>query len=368
MPGFKAGGPIKSCNHLIQHLKSEFDFYVITRDTDYTETVAYLSVKSNEWNDCGDGLKVYYFSKDRLNSTQMKKVVAGVDFDFAYVNGMYSFSFSILPLMIFRDAKSNVIVASRGMLGAGAINVFPLKKKVFLFIAKVLGLYKQVVFHATNEDEKLDIKQYIGKNTKVKVAPNLSDPNSITPFDVKLKEPESLKLVSVARISPEKNLKYCFEVLQGVKGDVSFDVYGPIYSKKYWSLCEKEIAKLGDNVKVTYKGVLEGSEVVATLKSYDMLFMPTLGENFGHTILESFLAGRPVLISDRTPWKNLNTESTGFDLPLSEPESFTKVLNELVEIDDSEFQNLAKSAYQKGLDYVNDKEQVEQNKQLFLKT
>ena len=36
-------------------------------------------------------------------------------------------------------------------------------------------------------------------------------------------------------------------------------------------------------------------------QEYDLLFLPTKGENFGHVILESMSAGTPVLISDTTP-------------------------------------------------------------------
>ncbi len=50
LPGYKAGGPIQSCAHLIEHLSDTFNFLVVTRDIDYSENKPYTTIKSNEWN------------------------------------------------------------------------------------------------------------------------------------------------------------------------------------------------------------------------------------------------------------------------------------------------------------------------------
>ena len=44
--------------------------------------------------------------------------------------------------------------------------------------------------------------------------------------------------------------------------------------------------------------------------------MPSLHENFGHATVEAWAHGRPVLLSDRTPWKGLDALQVGEDLPL----------------------------------------------------
>ena len=50
--------------------------------------------------------------------------------------------------------------------------------------------------------------------------------------------------------------------------------------------------------------------IVPLLSRHDLLFLPTAGENFGHVILEAMQAGVPVLISDKTLWKNLSKHHT----------------------------------------------------------
>ncbi|MEM9024054.1 MAG: hypothetical protein AAGB22_09950, partial [Bacteroidota bacterium] len=51
LPGYKAGGPIRSCANLIAQLQDSYEFLVVTRDTDYCETTPYPEVTSNAWNE-----------------------------------------------------------------------------------------------------------------------------------------------------------------------------------------------------------------------------------------------------------------------------------------------------------------------------
>ena len=42
------------------------------------------------------------------------------------------------------------------------------------------------------------------------------------------------------------------------------------------------------------------------------MFLPSKGENFGHIIMESLAASTPVIISDLTPWKDLENARAMF--------------------------------------------------------
>ncbi|MFN7014653.1 MAG: glycosyltransferase, partial [Bacteroidia bacterium] len=68
--------------------------------------------------------------------------------------------------------------------------------------------------------------------------------------------------------------------------------------------------------KASYKGNLKWNEIESCLLNYDFFVLPTLHENFGHAIFESLAAGIPVLISDNTPWRKLQTYKIGWDLNL----------------------------------------------------
>ena len=74
--------------------------------------------------------------------------------------------------------------------------------------------------------------------------------------------------------------------------------------------------QLKNNSNIIFLGPLKPKEVCDVILDSHLLFSPTTGENFGHAIFEAFALGRPVLISDQTPWINLIDIGVGYDLPL----------------------------------------------------
>ena len=80
------------------------------------------------------------------------------------------------------------------------------------------------------------------------------------------------------------------------------------------------------HVAITYRGGVEHSRVFDVMAGYDVFFLPTLGENFGHVIMEAMAAGTPVLISDCTPWRGLADLGVGHDLSLTDEDAFIAAL------------------------------------------
>ncbi|MEJ8756627.1 glycosyltransferase [Pontibacter sp. H259] len=368
VPGYKAGGPIQSCSNLIAHLKDSFEFWVITRDTDYCSDTPYQSITSDSWNQLEEGVQVYYFSQYNLKPLNLHRVMKGVAADVIYINGIYSLYFSILPLVSAYILKAKkVMISGRGMFASGSVNVKGGKKKFFFALAKASGLYKGVVFHATNETEQEDIKVILGNNVKVKIAPNLTKKIACELTTVRSKAEGLLRMLSVARISPEKNTMYALEILRNYKGSgsITFDIFGPVYNESYWQDCLSLIEQMPDNVKVTYHGSIENNLVTEKLKKYHLLFMPTRGENFGHIILESIAAGCPVLISDKTPWRNLQQQGVGYDLPLTDESGFIAAIETFVNMDAKVFSQLSENAYSFAKGVIENNASVQANVSLF---
>lgn len=367
LPGYKAGGPIRSCANLIEHLKDEFDFSVITRNTDYCETTPYPGIKADEWNVLADNTKVFYCSGKNITGKIFKLQISRCQPDIIYINGIYSYKFSILPLLLSRSYKNiKTIVAARGMFDPGAINVKKTKKLVFLSAAKIAGLYNHVVFHATNEQEKKNIISALGKNIKIKIAPNLPKRSPKQEMPKRLKKSGMTKLVSIARIAPEKNIKYAIEVLSHVKGNVEFDLFGAIYDHNYWNECLALMEKLPRNITIKYCGSIANEAVADILKTCHFMFMPTQGENFGHSIFESFNMGCPVIISDKTPWRNLEEKKMGWDIALAEKEKFISTIEECVHMSQKDYDERSHNAFEFAEKISGDREIAEQSRKLFL--
>ncbi len=375
LPGYKAGGPVRSMANMVDYLKDDYEFYILTRNTDYTESIPYPDIKNNTWLEFSEGVKVFYADAENQNRRVYKRIINELKPEVLYINGVYSWRFSILPLTLKARKKIKTIVAARGMLAQSAIDVKGGKKRFFLKLAKRGGLYKNVVFHATNEKEEQDIYKVLGVRLKVIVADNL--PKKDLP-DIKIieKKKGELKLVSLARIAPEKNTLFALERLAELDefaGSIQFDLYGQIYNEDYWKECRKVINQLPAHIKVEHKGTVDAKLVGQTIQGYHALYMPTRGENFGHVILECLSAGRPVLISDQTPWRNLKEHKAGWDIDLksevrsSQPEKigWGRVLNLLISMKQEEFDEWCKGARRRAEGFVNNDKLSEAYKILF---
>jgi len=356
LPGYKAGGPVRSMANMVEHLAGMYDFYIVTRNTDYQETEPYADIDHNKWVEYQKGVKIFYASSEFQGKKTFKRLIQEEAFDIVYVNGIYSWKYSILPLLVLKKSGiKKIIVASRGMLTQSAINIKSDKKRLFLIIARILGLYNGITFHVTNDKEGYDVKKAVGKNADVIVASNLPRKNKEQYRQIK-KQPGELRFVNLARIAPEKNILYALERLVdigNISGNITFDIYGQIYDKEYWKKCERVILKLPENIKVNYKGTVETDGVANTISNYHFLFMPTLGENFGHVILESLFVGRSTLISDQTPWRNMEDKRAGWDLPLEDTKVWGEKIRELLNMEDAEYQEWSRGAQSVAKEYVN---------------
>jgi glycosyltransferase involved in cell wall biosynthesis len=201
----------------------------------------------------------------------------------------------------------------------------------------------------------------------VHLVPNLPRKLSNTVARVRAKAPGELRLVSVGRIAVEKNMLFAIERLNGIEGNVTFDLYGPIYDEAYWRLCQQAIEGLGANVRVAHKGVMDTENVTEEFARAHALFMPSLGENFGHSMIEALSTGLPLVISDRTPWRDLERQHAGWDLPLERPAAFTQAIQELVDMDQVAYDRWSAGAFALGARYLADPAPIEKSLALFLK-
>ena len=367
LPGDKAGGPIRSCANLMDYLGNDFDFSVVTRDTDYTETKSYSGITSDAWNILPDGKRVYYISANQLNKETISKLLSEEKYDVVYLNGIWSQAFTAWPMKQLKKLKfkGKVIVAARGMLAPSALAIKATKKKMYLHLAKWRNDFSNVIFHATNLQEASDIRKAIGDKNQILIAGNL--PRKISESTQHTsKSTDKLRIISIARIAPEKNTLYAIEVLSKVKVAVESDFYGPIYNEEYWKECKAATEKLPSNVKLNFMGPIPSENILNTLAKYDLFFLPTRGENFGHVILESLQAGTPVLISDQTPWNNLESLKVGWDLPLESQEKFVKIIEGMVNLQIEEFKKLSENAIRFSEDYATSEKLIEENKKLFV--
>jgi glycosyltransferase involved in cell wall biosynthesis len=365
LPGTLSGGPVRSYANIIDHLKDDFEFYIITRNTDYGADAPYENITPNTWITFNDYTKIYYSSASELKRGHFKNVVNAIDFDVAYINGIYSWWFSILPIFLLKKTEKPIIIAARGMLNPQAFSVKGAKKKIFLKLARWFNVYRGVWFHATNADEAECIKNEIGPSAQVSIAPNL--PRKATDkLRTKTLKQNPVKFVNIARIAVEKGTLKMLEGLHEVKEPLQLDLYGPIYDAAYWNKCLNSISKLPDHIKVNYKGILDSDQVPLTLSNYDFFVLLSEGENFGHAILEALSAGLPVIISNQTPWKDLEAKCIGWDIDTSDKINISLTIRNAINSSDAKYMEWSQAAFHYAKLFIENPEWVKQNKALFL--
>ena len=174
------------------------------------------------------------------------------------------------------------------------------------------------------------------------------------PVLMPLKQRGELKMVFISRIHPKKNLAFILEVLaKTYQGNILFDIYGGPDDIKYDQQCKSLAAQLPPTVQVRFKGPLSHKNVFETLYQYHLFALPTLGENFGHAIFESLSAARPVLISDKTPWRKLREVYAGWDVPLNAANEYQAIIQQTLNMEQPEFGKWVEGARQFALQFVN---------------
>lgn len=365
LPGFRAGGPVRSVANLVDALKTKFQIKVVCSNVDHGSASPYAGIHTNQWQKV-NGVDVYYAPPIQISSSFYEKIYADVNPDVIYLNSFFDRWYSMLPVLKFKNKKTPIILAPRGEFSEGALQQKRLSKRIYLLVVKVLGFYKNVYWHASSEVEKKCVQCKINPPAKkLFCISNLPEIKSTKESDLNDKDPQLLRIVLPARISAMKNTAAAIRIVNQLKFPVEFDLWGLNEDQKFWKQCEDEISQSPKHVKVTYRGELAHEKLHDVLKTYDLMLMPTLGENFGHSIVEALAAGLPVVISDRTPWRNLQLQKIGYDLPLDHEAGFVKAISELQSLTASDFHQVRANCLQFVLKWKNCSSDVEQYEKMF---
>lgn len=342
LPGYKDGGPLRTIINVTDALGDEYDFYIACLDRDHGDTEPYKNIQYNSWNRVGKA-KVWYVPNEKFSFSIIKQLIRGVDL--VYICGFYDdYGYKTLILNRMRKIKIPVYVASMGTFSKGALSNKSVKKKIFITVCKLLGLFKKITWSVTSDLEARDMQAIIGRKAKYIIAEDLPRSNVPGRGDRDLNENT---IVFLSRICPQKNLLGAIKAISHLDEEIIFDIYGPKEDLNYWSECEEELKKLPANITWKYCGNVPTEEVQSVLQKYNIFLFPTLGENYGHVIFEALSVGCIPVISDQTPWEIIDADKGGIVLPLSENmNSFTDALSRVLNLPKDEKERMACNATQ----------------------
>lgn len=360
LPGFKSGGGMWTVVNLVDRFADRYDFYVVTRNYESKgDRTPYTSVRSSAWNTVGNA-QVFYLSETDYKIEKIAALVADIRPKIIFLNSAFS-----LPVIRFLNARRKkltgdsipVVLAPCGEMSAGALSVKPLKKKLFLAYTKTVNLYKDVFWKASSEAELNDIRKVIGNKPTVMVASDLAPKSVLPEFEPHLKPLKTegtAKFIIFARITGMKNIHFALERFAGLKeGKAEIEIVGPVEDELYWKRCLSIANSLPSNVLVNSNAEFVPQEVgLQRMQDSHFFILPTLGENFGYAFIEAMAAGCPLVVSDRTGWKDLEERNAGWQISLDDKELWIRRIEQCIRMGEREYKEMSANARRYATDWL----------------
>ena len=344
VPGFKGGGPVVSISNLVALIEDEYEILVCTRNHDFGEKTPYKNIVSDSVTHVNKH-KILYLSS--YGGLAFGRAMRSFKPDFIYLNSFFSRTTRIVLFLNIFLWRKPLLVAPRGELLHNSLGIKKRKKNLYLSLFKAMRLHKNLIFHSTDSIETGSLADIFSiDKSEISEIPNVSRRYASTGIT---KGKSELRVVFISRICPKKNLHFALNILSNTTQIITFDIYGPLEDQNYWKKCREIIKNLPPNITVNYNGSLEGNNVVETMKQYHVFLFPTLSENYGHVIVEAMQVGLVPIISDQTPWVNLQEKNAGWDINLDNHKEYGVVLDALFHMDPPRFSELSQSV----INYIN---------------
>jgi len=132
--------------------------------------------------------------------------------------------------------------------------------------------------------------------------------------------------VYVGRICEVKGIHTLIEAAAALPPDIHIDLYGPWYDDT-----ERTVFDAVPNLN--YCGELKPEEVLPTMARYDASLLPThwQGEGYPGAVIESYLAGLPVIASDWQAIPEIVDSGVGLLVPPRDPGALAAAMRRLAE-------------------------------------
>lgn len=349
LPGYGGGGGMWTIRNLIERFSDRYEFFVLTSDRDGPSKPLPGSVARDSWTTLGPA-RVYYAANGFVSTTSLRTIIEEASPDAIYLNSVFAgLTRKYLGARRRRAVRSvPTLLSPCGELSAGALSHKRGKKRSYLAMARLLGLFEDIVWRATTEAEVPEIENAIGREVNIQVAPDLP-PASILPdfaFDEKPpKKAGQVDLIFASRIAPKKNLQFLLEQLERITlTRLTLTIVGQVEDSDYWHVCKKHIASLSGRADVRILGGVSNDELLELMKRSHFFVLPTLNENFGYVFLEALAAGCPLIISENTIWSDVADRKAGFVIPLSDEKSWQAAITSAIAMEQDEYRSMSLAA------------------------
>ena len=201
-----------------------------------------------------------------------------------------------------------LVVSPRGTVSRWAFHHHAWRKKIFWWLLQEQTLRRADAFHATSEEEYIDIRR-LGFRQAVCVLPNGID---APPLAEKL-DGGHRTVLYLGRIHKKKGIDLLLRAWSALEPrfpDWNLVVAGPD-DGGYLAECRALAAQLGLQ-RVEFPGPLYGDQKLAAYRQASLYVLPTHSENFAMTVAEALAVGTPAVVTKGAPWSGLLEHNAGW--------------------------------------------------------
>ncbi|MCW1310133.1 MAG: glycosyltransferase family 4 protein [Candidatus Nanoarchaeia archaeon] len=163
--------------------------------------------------------------------------------------------------------------------------------------------FKKIV--AVSNSVKQAIEKTVGiEASKIKVIYNGIEIEKFNanPKIMQVNQNNKVKLICVGRLAKEKGFEYLLEALRHVNSNLTLYIVGDGDLREELN---EFVVKNKLEKEVMFLGAIDNDQIPKILWSADIYVMPSLYEGFSVSLIEAMAAGKPVLISNIAPFREM---------------------------------------------------------------
>ena len=353
------GGPISATWDLSQELaKKDVEMYISTTNANGNSR---LKVNTNRFIKQKEKLFVKYYHEQIINRFSLA-FIFGVwsdikKSDVVYIQ--YLFHYTVLFSLLFsRMQAKEIIICPRGSFSSFTLsNKLPLLKALWLKLF-IKPFSKSINWQASSYLEENDIKRRF-PNARVEIINDGVDFSSFQQFN-KYEKNALLEKYTNTQFKAISNIFFSMGRLHAIKAfDVLIDAFS-LFIKEDTNAkliiaggddgvgekLKQQIIDLKLQDSVFLIGAVDFEDKKTLLNNCDYFTLASEFESFGIVVAEALACGKPIVLSNKTPWKDLEKNKCGI-LVDNEKNSFSNAFSKVIKekYDSKAIKNYIQSNY-----------------------
>jgi glycosyltransferase involved in cell wall biosynthesis len=354
------GGGYRTITNLVSPLASSVTFSFLSTPSNDARDGSLPGMTHHDWRKEGDHFVQRVPWRNRSIS-QIDRAVKSEQPELIVSTSLMS-TFTPLLLMwrllrsLTRPAPP-ILLMPQGELMDGALAIKSKKKALYLWMLRVSRLTQNVHWWATTEDERLAIRDlFPDASIHLVQTPPTNVEAARQPMPDRAGGFRILFASSVnAKKRPSVLIEALIGALDGHPTPTLLTICGSAHDRDEQQRCAALIKLAPICLQFENLGPVEPGKVIDQIKACHILALPTLGESFGHVILEALANSRPVLTGRRTPWTDILDSGAGeaVDEPV---EAWTAALSRWLAFDQFQLQERSDRAFTAASEFLSKSE------------